>query len=440
MQGLVNSNLIGGSRGNLADRNNASLALPYFDTSWADSHSDVMKYYTKDSVDSGDITFPFYEVYSNDTSKTSVNLKTGSSFGANETARFYEFDSSNANLVFHPDANNHTGYFSESSTAIKHGNEADFLPFNTNNDDANNHNLGFATKFEMDFQLEEDGCVSAVAYNNSTHQVSNKDTDTRVHTIFEFNGDDDLWVFIDGKLVLDMGGDHDKAHGIIDFNTGIATVDYGVDFNRSNSGTPLNTNPTQNKAYNFREGTNTQNTFSGWNSSTQKYDGTTHTMTIFYMERGMLDSNLMIRYNYSPIANTSRMKIAEVTNFDNVNAGLKTATQMAAEGDVFKYNVTNTIPSGITVETPLDSGAKYPTSDPSTRTAEGNSNWTTTLTPNGTGTSQEYKFVNGNTGVETAVQNTAYWWVDKFSTVSKMVGKTNSSGDLWLMYGTDDAG
>ena len=429
VQELVNPSLKGGSRGTLADPDNSDLALPYFDTTWAGNHSDVVKYYTKDSFDSGDITFPFYEVYSNDTSKTSVNLKTGSSFGTDEVARFYEFDSSNANLVFNTsNVNNHTGYFSESSTPITHGSNTGFFPFNTNNDYADKHNLGFGTKFEMDFQLEPDGCVSAVTYDNSTHQVSSTDTSTRVHTVFEFTGDDDLWVFIDGKLVLDMGGDHDKSHGIIDFNTGIAQVDQAVTFGGTSSGNTLNPSLTAYKQFNFRAGTTTQSIFAGWNSSTQKYDNTTHTMTIFYMERGMLDSNLLIRYNYSPISNASKMKIAEATKFTGVNAGLLSVTQKAAENDVFQYTVSN---SGTSASDILDSGIKYPTATSYTRS---NNGYTTTLTPNGsdTATASNYSGTNG------PVANTSYEWVDKLATSSKMAGKTSNSGQLYLMYGTND--
>ncbi len=167
-----------------------------------------------------------------------------------------------------------------------------------------------------------------------------------------------------------------------------------------------------------------------------KYTRKTHTMTIFYMERGMLDSNLMIRYNYTPISNSSKMKIAEVTKFDDVNDGLLALTKAAAEDDVFKYTVQNTnSTANINTDDIMDSGAKFPTTTTVTRTGE--TGLQTQMTPNGTDTSSAAPKFSGTPGY---VTHTGYWWVDKtVSPSGKMVGKTTSSGELWLKYGTDDA-
>lgn len=116
---------------------------------------------------------------------------------------------------------------------------------------------------------------------------------------------------------------------------------------------------------------------------------------------------------------------------------------MAAEGDVFKYTVSNTVPSTITQqEIPLPTGAYYSSTVPTyTRTAEGNSTWTTDITPNGS-TGTENLFNNGtaiNTDTQTPVANTSYWWVDEFVGEDiEMFGKSDSTGSLFLMYGTGD--
>ena len=480
-QKLVGNNLSGpddeDAKGNLLDVNhctynenpasNDEVELPYFSKTWADNNktSDnkpLIRYYDEDVV-GGNITFPFYEVY-----------KEHNSTGRYE--RYYQFDSREANLKFNiqdtNDINNHKGYFSESGTDIVRyyykndiafkETESDrsnvgFFPFNATNDipesvNWNNHNLGFGMKMEMDFQLEADGRVK-VMNKDSNDKLTDIEGDgvERVPTIFEFTGDDDLWVFIDGNLVLDMGGDHFKSHGKIDFYNQTATVDSAIDFNAGSGYDDLGATPSSYVDVNSSSSPTFLSLLSGHNfdsTNPGKYDTTTtHTLTVFYMERGMLDSNLLIRFNYSPIPNNSRMKIAEVTKFDDVNEGLKPATKRAAEGDVFKYTVTNTLPSNILpaeIETPLSSGAKYPELGAYTRTAEGNSSWTTTLTPNGTGTAEDKLFVNGNAGVETYVKDTAYWWVDGFSNGSWLVGKTtpqsgsDNGGDFWLMYGTAD--
>ena len=145
-------------------------------------------------------------------------------------------------------------------------------------------------------------------------------------------------VFIDGKLVLDMGSDHYNAKGKIDFATGKATVDKAVTYSTSspNNVNDLAADIETNKEYYFKD------KIDGYNSTTQKYSNKPHTMTIFYMERGMGDSNLLIRYNYSTLNNFSKMKIQEITAFDGVNPGLLDLTKKAAENDVFKYTVYNT--------------------------------------------------------------------------------------------------
>ena len=100
------------------------------------------------------------------------------------------------------------------------------------------------------------------------------------HMVFEFHGDDDVWVFVDGKLMLDIGGLHGIMHGHIDFSTG--TISYG------------------------ENGTD--------NVSTFKMTEGTHTMTVYYMERGSSQSNCAIYFNIAP-----RYDL-EITKEDIVNA------------------------------------------------------------------------------------------------------------------------
>lgn len=468
-------------------------ALPLFSTAWINdaNHTErtsLIKYYDTDTVDGKDynITFPFYETYSefnnssgsNTINSGTVKLKTyDDGWCSNgEVARFYQFDSKEANLKFNiTSVDDHKGYFSETTgeadSDIYFGSSIDsdrgnvgFFPFNSsnwynsNNSRENKHNLGFGTKMSMDFQLENDGCVSAVKLNNSTGKLESLDTETRIHTIFEFTGDDDLWVFIDGNLVLDMGGPHYAAHGIIDFADMSATADPALKFGTNSSGT-------ETTAYDALDAAITTKTLSGSDfiaklagnnttdgSGNPTYDtSVTHTMTIFYMERGMLDSNLLIRYNYSPISNTSRMKIAEVTKFTGVNSGLLELTKQAAEDDVFKYTISNTIPEGVTTETPLDSGAKYPVTTKHERTAEDRTTKTVLTHDLDNTTPAEKKFTPGAADTPTYVKDTAYWWVDGFSDTDYLAGKTTNAsvtagqsgykpgGDFWLMYGTNDS-
>lgn len=92
------------------------------------------------------------------------------------------------------------------------------------------------------------------------------------HMVFDFHGDDDVWVFIDGELVLDIGGLHGIMHGNIDFSTG--TVTAGRD------GAETTTTFQELLGHNITEGT--------------------HTMQVYYMERGSSQSNCAIYFNIAP--------------------------------------------------------------------------------------------------------------------------------------------
>ena len=133
--------------------------------------------------------------------------------------------------------------------------------------DASRLNYGFGQKFDLKFRLTSDG------------KVVNPDNNKKENIKFNFSGDDDVWVFIDGQLVLDIGGDHGVVTGNIDFAKKKATVSsvknassYGATPNVEKSfPTELNTND---------------------------YFTKEHTLTMFYMERGLWESNMKITFNF----------------------------------------------------------------------------------------------------------------------------------------------
>lgn len=128
-------------------------------------------------------------------------------------------------------------------------------------------NYGFGQKFDLNFRLTSDGKVL---------DSDNK----RVPIEFNFSGDDDVWVFIDGQLVLDIGGDHAVVTGKIDFANKMATVSSAK--NSSSGGT----SDGEVKKYFPKE------------LVTNNYFTKEHTLTMFYMERGLWESNMKITFNF----------------------------------------------------------------------------------------------------------------------------------------------
>ena len=141
------------------------------------------------------------------------------------------------------------------------------------NQDLNHH---FGMTMEVDFELPED--KRAADDDGYKHDI-----------IYEFSGDDDLWVFVDDELVMDIGGIHQPVTGSINFTTGVIHI-HGVD---------------QDKVVNFEVGS--------------------HTLKMFYIERGGCDSNLSVKFNLPLIlgkGDISLHKKSQKTDSDNRDTSL----------------------------------------------------------------------------------------------------------------------
>lgn len=174
-----------------------------------------------------------------------------------------------------------------------------FFPFNqkmgTENPSVNKYNYGFGAKLQFDFTLTDDGQV----------QVGDNPND-KVPIKFFFSGDDDVWVYIDGQLVLDVGGAHGKASGLLEFGkTADGTANTVTPYVSSNkAGGATYTTNVNNKTVYFN---GSPVTFTKQGKIVDKDDenkeftlekGTTHTLTMFYMERGMWESNMAVAFNF----------------------------------------------------------------------------------------------------------------------------------------------
>lgn len=193
-----------------------------------------------------------------------------------------------------------------------------YFPFNETATEgrASTYNYGFGTKLQMDFTLTDDGMVE------TDNVVNGQKVKTNIK--FFFSGDDDVWVFIDGKLALDVGGAHGKVSGLLEF---------GEANEKSNSVTAyvsrVKTGGTSDKDKDEKNGKPVKTvTYNGEKISFYKEStplvekdtplvldkGQKHTLTMYYMERGMWESNMAVAFNFPDNNELQVQKEVDLTN------------------------------------------------------------------------------------------------------------------------------
>ncbi|MDY4084513.1 MAG: fibro-slime domain-containing protein [Ruminococcus bromii] len=272
-----------------------------------------IRYYNNDGTNAADhetddgATMPLFDAdwLTTNNFATIVNSEFPMRKTTQNNVPYYEFDSAAKDTIWF------SGYGSDTLTTNYGNQDTDcvydavsnfgggsngvgFFPFDasitnggTTKNNANDY--GFGMRTDIEFNVGKDGKINGV------------------DQVFNFTGDDDLWVYIDGKLVLDLGGAHKKAEGSIDFSTKTVTV---------RTGTKSVNNVTRNTSFEFDN----------------QDPSETHTLTMFYMERGMIESNLKFGFNFSPVGN--QFTTENHVDTANVNEGLKSAV---AAADTFTY-------------------------------------------------------------------------------------------------------
>ena len=247
-------------------------------------------------------------------------------FGNETDVDYWCFDSKDTTLYLKQDSgqNSDSKYFlqstknRESSKNVnassgfdKVTNQYGYFPFNekATSGAASTYNYGFGTKLQMDFTLTDDGMLETDNGNGTKVKTSIK---------FFFSGDDDVWVFIDGKLALDVGGAHGKVSGLLEF--GATKTEDGKEKNSvtayvskvkqgGTSGSDQDKNSVKSVTYNgepidfYAQGT------------TLTFDkGQKHTLTMYYMERGMWESNMAVAFNFPDNNELQVQKEVDLTN------------------------------------------------------------------------------------------------------------------------------
>lgn len=289
-QGIVGKNL---DDGNLitsyTNENGDPVKVPFFNEDAYPNQSKYMRFYnnlqfpfTKTTNDKGVFTYSF------DSAKNTV---------------YYDYD--NKKIVRKDDLKIHDA---------SKDNSIGYFPFNSTDPDQSakdNLNYGFGTQFTIPFTVTETG-----------KNVDGSEME------FNFTGDDDVWVYIDGALVLDMGGAHNKAEGKINFAKQEATIRTGTSNAKlGNSLTVGGRTPAEPNGNTTVKFENIMVKKSGSEPVTldkyMKKSGTVHELKMYYMERGMWNSNMSISYSFVPLP--SGLTLSKTLDTTDVNAGLKNA-------------------------------------------------------------------------------------------------------------------
>ena len=291
-QGIVGKNL---DDGNLitsyTNENGDPVKVPFFNEDAYPNQSKYMRFYNN-------LQFPF-------TKTTNDKGVSTYSFDSAKNTVYYDYD--NKKIVRKDDLKIH-----DASKDYSIG----YFPFNSTDPDQSakdNLNYGFGTQFTIPFTVTETG-----------KNVDGSEME------FNFTGDDDVWVYIDGALVLDMGGAHNKAEGKINFAKQEATIRTGTSNAKlGNSLTVGGRTPAEPNGNTTVKFENIMVKKSGSEPVTldkyMKKSGTVHELKMYYMERGMWNSNMSISYSFVPLP--SGLTLSKTLDTTDVNAGLKNAVQ-----------------------------------------------------------------------------------------------------------------
>lgn len=246
--------------------------------------------------------------------------------------KYWWFDSSKTSLYLRKDTNSDqlylgndsTGettaeYLSEASHNVDSASDPNkvstpygFFPFNetTTSNSAVRYNYGYGAKLEIPFTLTSTGTVKD-DYNNE------------IPIRFYFSGDDDVWVFIDDQLVLDIGGAHARVSGVLEFdqrdnkkNTVTSYVSRVKNSKTDNYGAEdCDENNHETETSITYLGT-TEKYYKNANVSIPNLSTGKHTLTMYYMERGMWESNMAVAFNFPDNNELQVQKEVELSKVD----------------------------------------------------------------------------------------------------------------------------
>ena len=248
-------------------------------------------------------------------------------FNEDQGVDYWYFDSKDTTLYLkqNSEQNSDSKYFLQESTdkrdrslnvdsSSNSQGQYGYFPFNETATPhvASTYNYGFGTKLQMDFTLTDDGKVET---NNSVDGEKK-----RTNIKFFFSGDDDVWVFIDGQLALDVGGAHGEVSGLLEFGE--------TDDKKSNSVTAyvskVKTGGTSGNDQDEKNGNHAVKTvkynshdinFYAQGKTLELDKGKKHTLTMYYMERGMWGSNMAVAFNFP---DNNELQVQKEVDLSNV--------------------------------------------------------------------------------------------------------------------------
>ena len=258
---------------------------------------------------------------------------------------YWCFDSKDTTLYLKQDSgqNSDSKYFLQSTnnrgssenvnaSSDKQG-QYGYFPFNetATGGVASTYNYGFGTKLQMDFTLTDDGMVE-------TNKIGEDNKKVKTNIKFFFSGDDDVWVFIDGKLALDVGGAHGKVSGLLEFGE---TTENGKGKNSvtayvskvktgGTSKSDQNGNSVKSVRYNGEP-----ISFSAQGTTLTFDKGQKHTLTMYYMERGMWESNMAVAFNFP---DNNELQVQKIVDKKDVNEWFKSCFDTP---DLFAFTIQN---------------------------------------------------------------------------------------------------
>ena len=242
-------------------------------------------------------------------------LKSSTGEQEREKSRNLESDSASKTITKNNETVSSYGYFPFNETAT--------------GGVASTYNYGFGTKLQMDFTLTDDGMVE-------TNKIGEDNKKEKTSIKFFFSGDDDVWVFIDGKLALDIGGAHGKVSGLLEFGETkdgtqnsvtayVSKVKKGGTSNSDQNGSSVKT-----VRYNGEP-----ISFSAQGTPLPLDKGKKHTLTMYYMERGMWESNMAVAFNFP---DNNELQVQKEVDLSNVTEDFKNCF---TDQKIFNFTIKN---------------------------------------------------------------------------------------------------